>query len=395
MKAGACSVEITPKGTVFLAGFDFNRRSTGIRDPLYARALYIHDGKTPLVLVSLDLIGYFYPDVLRVRERVKKIAGDNVIVCSTHNHASPDTLGYWGWGLFWPVGFPLTTGRDETYMAEIEDRIASCIETALKNARECRIVFSSDEMPKDISENIRISGKKDDEITIMKAEGMDGKTIAVVANWPCHAETLYEHNREVSADFPGHFYKEIEKALGGVAIFFEGAAGGMITGNLPDEAPLIERIPYTEKIGKVLAEKTLEGLKGGETVESLQIQVKKNILRLPVRNWRFKLARALGILGRDIGSLWNPILETEVCAVSLGPAGIVCIPGELFPSLGFAAKGMMKEKYKFLFTLANDEIAYLMTDEERNDPLYSYERSMSLAAGTGPRILDAVKDLVA
>lgn len=392
MRAGAASVDITPKGRAFLAGFDFNRTSTGIRDPLSARAFYLADGTHSLVLAAVDLIGYFYSDVQAVRRRVKDIS-DNVIICSTHNHAGPDTLGYWGWGLFWPVGFPLTSGRDEGYMKELEDRIVTCIETAAKQARECRLVFARSSMPKNISENIRVSGKKDDEISIMKAETTTGQTIAVVANWPCHAETLYEHNREISADFPGHFYREMENVLGGVAVFFQGAAGGMITGNLPDKAPLKERIPYTEKIGKVLAEKTLEGLKIGEVVEDLRIQVRKKKLMLPVKNRRFRLAKALGILTRDIGSLWSPVLETEVCTVGLGPARIACIPGEPFPSLGFAVKDMMKEKYKFLFTLADDEISYLMTEEERRDSLYSYERSMSLGPGTGEKVLEALRSL--
>ena len=57
--AGASKVDITPdRDHVYMAGFMVNRTSLGVHDPIYARCLYVDDGRTPLVMVSLDLLGF-------------------------------------------------------------------------------------------------------------------------------------------------------------------------------------------------------------------------------------------------------------------------------------------------------------------------------------------------
>jgi hypothetical protein len=65
MKVGYAQNTITPSldKPVFMAGFGNNRRAETIHDDLYARALAVQDDKSTLVLVALDLIGFFRHDV--------------------------------------------------------------------------------------------------------------------------------------------------------------------------------------------------------------------------------------------------------------------------------------------------------------------------------------------
>ena len=95
MKIGFAQTVITPElnKPVYLAGFGNNRRATTVHDDLYARALAIHDGDKTIVLVALDLIGFFRPDVLEVIERVKTSeflknseVSLEIIIASTHTH---------------------------------------------------------------------------------------------------------------------------------------------------------------------------------------------------------------------------------------------------------------------------------------------------------------------
>ena len=52
--------------------------------------------KSTLVLVALDLIGFFRPDVYEVI-RVKVNRPDvQIVIASTHTHHGPDTMGLWG-----------------------------------------------------------------------------------------------------------------------------------------------------------------------------------------------------------------------------------------------------------------------------------------------------------
>src|SRR5262249_10413017 len=76
--------DISPKlgdKPVYMAGFGQNRQATKVHDPLFARAVVLKDGKTKIALVSVDLVGFFHPNVVNVR---KQLAGfDHVTVSST------------------------------------------------------------------------------------------------------------------------------------------------------------------------------------------------------------------------------------------------------------------------------------------------------------------------
>ena len=75
MKVGYAQDIITPSldKPIYLAGFGNNRRAETIHDDLYVRALATRseDDKSTLVLVALDLIGFFRHDVYEVLETLK------------------------------------------------------------------------------------------------------------------------------------------------------------------------------------------------------------------------------------------------------------------------------------------------------------------------------------
>jgi hypothetical protein len=90
MNIGYAQQAITPSldRPVFLAGFGNDRRAT-IHDDLYVRALAIQTEQITLVLVALDLIGFFRPDVYDVIHRVQTSEVSKTsevwnIIASTH-----------------------------------------------------------------------------------------------------------------------------------------------------------------------------------------------------------------------------------------------------------------------------------------------------------------------
>ncbi len=70
--------------------------------------------------------------------------------------------------------------------------------------------------------------------------------------------------------------------------------------------------------------------------------------------------------------------------VRLGPAQIVTIPGQPFYKLGAEVVGAMSGKYRFLFGLANDELAYIVPPDEW-DPTRG-EEMVSVGIETWPAI---------
>src|ERR1041385_8190339 len=95
LRAGAGKRVITPDlqlhGPVYLAGFDHNRKATGIHDDLYVRCAAFSTGGRPLVVCGVDLIGVFFDDARKIRAKVDA----DVVIAALHDHEGPDTMGMW------------------------------------------------------------------------------------------------------------------------------------------------------------------------------------------------------------------------------------------------------------------------------------------------------------
>lgn len=373
--AGAYKTKITPQEEVYVAGFMPSKKSKGVHDDLYARCVMLDDGKNTVGLVSLDLIGYFYDDIEKVRKNISEKYDHNIIIASTHTHAGPDTLGYFGKSLFGAL--PIKSGVDKEYMISLEKKIEKCINKAIENMEYANLEFASIQAPNHISENIRIKDYKDNELTVMKVNSLEGKTIATVVNYAAHPEILGSKNKLISADFVGYLCDNIEKKLGGTAVFFNGALGGMITPDVKNNS-----FEEVERIGNELAETAFKALENTEVVYDPKIELKQKKFILHVGNWKFNLLKSLKVFKRkDYGK--NDLM-TEINVINIGPAQFVTMPGEIFPSVGFWIKKHMTGKYKSLIGLGSDELGYIMTKEEFKKKRYKYEQSMSLGKETWP-----------
>lgn len=74
LRLGFAKRAITPAigaKPVYMAGFDNDRKATGVHDDLWARAVAVGDGRLKIAIVSVDLIGIFHADVLKAREALQ------------------------------------------------------------------------------------------------------------------------------------------------------------------------------------------------------------------------------------------------------------------------------------------------------------------------------------
>src|SRR5256884_499705 len=185
---------------IYLAGFGHNRIATGVHDNLYARCLALAAGGQILVLCSVDVIGLFYDDVLKIREQMKVQAPEvsHLIVASTHVHEGPDTLGLWG-------PDPLHTGMDENYLDSLDSQIVSTAVRASHSMQAARLELSRDDHPLlGMLQSVdRPPIVKDPYLFVMRLTSVDaGLPIAVLVNWSGHPETLGGENTEITADYP-------------------------------------------------------------------------------------------------------------------------------------------------------------------------------------------------
>src|SRR5262249_47239693 len=185
LEVGFAEAEITPKveakakKPVYLAGFGNNRKATGVNDPLMARAAVLSDGKTKIALVSVDLVGFFHGNVETVR---KALTGfDYVLVCSTHNHEGPDTLGLWG-------PSPLKSGVDPDYLALVEKKIVEAVKAADKGRTAVTARIGTTSEP-DLVHDSRLPIVKHDELVALHfTDAKTKKCAGVIVQWNCHPE---------------------------------------------------------------------------------------------------------------------------------------------------------------------------------------------------------------
>ncbi len=393
--AGASKTDITPlkESGVYMAGYNAGRRSTGILDPIYARCAFLSNGKESVLFISLDLIGYFFDDIREVREMISREEENRnkIIISSIHNHEGPDTLGFWGPG---PFGiFPVKNGGDANYDRWLKKRIMQCAFEAAENAREATLRFSKTDVPEGFQENIRRPGYKENTMYLMRADGTDKKSIFTLANYPIHIEALDETNHRISADIAGAMYRYYEKNQDGIMIFTQGSLGGMVVPRISKWAPRHQKMKFKDVVGKQLAISALNGLETNYTTEKnppvIEHRFKK--VEIPVENPDFEFAHKLGILRREIK---NKTLTTEIHYIRIGSAIFVTIPGESLPELGFEINKIIPSEYKFKINLGMDEIGYILPESYWNDPLYDYEKSMSLGPGTAGIIYKTIKELI-
>jgi hypothetical protein len=422
LRAGAAKAVITPDvhaARVFIAGYGQNRVATGVHDDLYARCLALGTGDQTLEVCAADLIGLFYDDVVKIRERVKAQAPGvtHLIVASTHDHEGPDTMGLWGPG-------PLQSGIDEKYMAWLRERIAQTAVEAARSMRPARLTLGRDDHPllALLQSDSRPPYVKDPYLFVMHLTSSGGKPIANLVNWSDHPETLGGDNTEITADYPHWLCQYVEAHLGGTAIFLNGSIGGLLSTHAgsvalqdPDTGNVAADNTWrkAELFGNLLGQLAERAVKGGEEARVDFIAIRGTTIFSPLHNDRFRAAGAAGVFGgrkplytngqldpsvaeKEVPGLGKLKLNkgqgvrTEVSYIRLlmgvhVVAEIVTVPGEIYPELvngGItrypgadypdapfepAIRPHLKSKYQFIFGLANDELGYIIPKAEYDD----------------------------
>lgn len=395
MNIGYSQTVITPSldAPVFLAGFGNNRRAETIHDDLYVRVLAIQTEQTTLVLAALDLIGFFRPDVYEVVKTLNisetfRVLNPQVIIASTHTHHGPDTMGLWGPDM-------KTRGVDEAWMSATKEKIKATILASFSDLKPASAKWTSVHA-RGLAKNARNPEILDEELTLLQFTSADGRPLVTLFNFPCHPETLWEHNPHITADYVYPLREEVEKQTGAPCIFFAGALGGMMTPDVKEHS-----FEEADFMGRKLAE---EGLKALEKVSREQlpgISVQKKIIKAKLTNPLYKIAFWRKLLP-DVRN-GKGYVETEVNLIKLGGLWVATVPGELLPKLGLQLKARMKEagaQVAGVIGLANDELGYILPVEDFKYPLNPfkpgkhYEETNSIGKDIAPKVMDALNALI-
>lgn len=372
---------------VFLAGFQNDRRATGVDIDLFVRAISFRLDERVAILVSCDLIGLDRGDVLDIRAALdaRGVDSSGLIVACTHTHSGPDTLGLWGENR-------TVSGVDRLYLASVKQAIVEAAVEALTFCCPVRMRSVMTRLPGYIA-NFRDPGLVDDEVAALQFVKPDGEVVATLLNLACHPEVLWSESTLLSADYAGYACRVVEERAGGVALHVSGALGGMLSPDTDDHTPA-----FAERMGRAYATAALDALAVAPAVDVVRLETRRAEFDLPLANPLLALAQQMGVL-RARG-LVDGQLSTSVTYLDLGPAQILTMPGELLPRLGFELKAALPGPCKILIGLADDEIGYILPDDEfvtpadYAEPGKQYEESMSVGPTTGSLVLAAARSLL-
>ncbi|MBY0397043.1 MAG: hypothetical protein K2X91_11340, partial [Thermoleophilia bacterium] len=353
------------------------------RGELTARALVVRKGDEVVAVAALDLLGF--PSVLgdRVRARVKRIKPDHILIGSTHTHSAPDCYAF-------PDGKGGHTG-DLAYMEMVCARTAEAINEAYDRLAPATLTVATGEARGRIAYNYYAPDLYDRRMSVIRATGADGKAIATLVNYAIHPEVLGNEIGVLSPDLIGPLCDAIEGREGGVALFMNGAQGGMITAdNRPTDPKQgkddLRSWAECERIGKTMADEALRLLAGASPQADPGLACASADVTFPVDSdlmWAVIVGSPLKYPHGD------RTVTARVNLINLGDAQILTIPGEALPNIGFYLKRKMKGAHNLLFGLTNEAFGYILTKVDfKSFPRYDYVSRTSLGEMTGEILIE-------
>ena len=377
LRIGSAERDITPPVGGYMAGFDLGRTSASISSPLKVRVLVLETAARRFAIVGVDNLGVMRDDVDWLKAGLPGFANGDVFVCASHTHAGPDLIGMWG-------TYFLTSGRDRDYLTALGAAMTAAVAEARRNAAPARLEHGVVSMPPaGLVRNSNRAFVFDRRVHVLMAKALDdGRPLGTLLHLACHPEVMPRRNRAISADFVGALCDEWRARGHGQAVFVNGALGAMVT---PAVQPRDE--VGVRHFGLQACDLAERALAAAAPLPVDAIEVRRRDVYLPMASLGFRLGRLTTVLQRE---LYDGDARSTVGWLRIGAFEALAVPGEVEPALAERLRAQLQRPELVLFGLCDDEVGYLLRQQEADDPEFAYERSMSACASAGERVSDAI-----
>ncbi len=362
VEAGVGKTDLTPPIGTPLAGYGARQGgpSTGVHDPLEARALILSNGVEKLAFVAVDHLGFDHAMVERVRAAAEKsgVAADHIFVMSSHTHA--------GGGAYLEI-FPELAGKfDSKVRAFYEQRAAEALIAASRAMRPARVAIGAGAaagLSRFRSSWPPGGGPIDPEVGVLRVDDAStGKPMAVLMNFAAHPTVLSAKHFQFSADYVGYARQALERFLdGGVMALFANGAQGTVA---PRPYRGTDEWTRAENMGLILAAEVFKVVQMIEPRDAVEIQFVRTPLALkPQMPTGFPPGRSLG---ESYASEMSGFVFDRKFA-------FVTIPGELSSIINAAVKErgkLLGFERTFVLGLTNDAVGYIITEDEYRHGTY-------------------------
>jgi len=444
LAVGLAEIEITPPLGYRMDGYFTERLSTGVKDPLMAKALVVQQGDTKAALVVCDLLGVPQTLTREVRTRAAARTGipaANIAVTATHTHTGPLFSGERA-RIFSELA-SAKYGSDPlariNYIETLRDRLVEVIVAAnaavspatleFVRASEDRLSFNRRYHLNDgtVATNPGISNPKvvgpagpiDPDVPfllISKPRMNTDETrisgektpVGSLSVFAMHLDTV--GGTEYSADYAGQLANELRREFGDrfISMFGTGTCGNInhidVSGTRRYSARLI---------GEQLAVSVLS-VRSREPVANVALAAASDRVTLPLRKVSDTQVTAARANAAKIGTSDLPFLTQveTVTTLDLATRGatldaevqvfrlnrdiaIVLLPGEIFVELGLAIKQASPFKHTLVIELSNDNPAYIPTEKAFKEGGYETINSRIEPGGGEQLVAEALRLLKA
>ena len=405
LEIGAAEVDITPPVGYRLAGYFNERVSTGVHDPLKAKALVFREGKEQLAIVCCDLIGFGLPVTAKARAEASRLTGipvTNMVICATHTHTGPLFDG--PLRRYFHTEAVAKTGSDPhealDYSVFLVEQLVRSIAAAQANARPAelqagivrqegiafnrrfwmkngKVVFNPGQLNPDI---VRPAGPTDPDLGILLARGRGApEPFAGLTVFATHSDTT--GGTVMSADYEYYLQQKLRGKFGSdfVSAFGLGTCGDINHIDVSKKEPT-SGAAVAERIGTMLGATVLAVESALPVIQNPALAARSATIQVPLHevtpeqvtearavmekfndtNVSF-LTKVAAVRTLDLSEL-KPLWPMEVQVLRLdAETAIVCLPCEIFVELGLAIKKASPFRNTFVIEICNDRPSYVPT----------------------------------
>lgn len=402
---------------------------TEVLDDQGVNVYALSDGTDGIVVQAVvDGYGLARGDVLKIREKLASFAKQHNIISINisvlHQHSAIDILGMGtalvptlilnpGMNAVGMEKSKLNTGKTESFMNNLYDVVTSTVIEAVNDMQQGNLYYGSADVS-DLMHDKRKPDVFDGEIHRLRFDPFDEQADEI---WICeagiHCTGFSGDDTYISADFPYYFKEYVKETTGADVVYVQGAELAITTDRTNVKYTMDAKNSKVKAYGIELAKRTMAI--GNEEMLSPILNISFTEVALTADNPVLTLAVREGIVDSVVtknGS--NFTLITELGYMELGnKIGVALIPGEIAPEILFGGVVSKDESWTgkswdytpmketatieklICFGLNNDQIGYILADNDIRSMFTENEEINVAATNAGSVITEAFEKLVA
>ena len=426
LEAGAAMVNITPPlGELIVGGFD-PLPADDVHDELHCRAIVLTeraaksinaigadrelDPEHTLAIVVCDNVGIAREVFDTARQLVQKETGmlpSHMLMAATHTHSATSARAR---------NAMIPNAQLDSYQSFLSRRIADAIRLAIKRLAPAKIGWGSVDEPSELFnrrwfvkeekerhnpfggiDRVRMNpggaatlekpaGPIDPQVSFISLQHLDGKPLAVLANYSLHYVGGVPA-RTISADYFAVFAASLTKLLKAeqqspafVGILSNGTSGDVNNINFRSRGPALPNFEKMQRVGDLIAQRVHTAMSDieyrthvslGAVSSELTLGVRKptaemlayaeKILSQPAATPKFHAQERVYADRIKLQAEAGDTVDVTLQVLRIGSLGIAAIPFEVFTETGLEIKQRSPLKPTFNMELANGSFGYLPT----------------------------------